>query len=249
MRIVHFLLGLFAYIFFNVVFIYFICFLVNFKVPKSIDAPMTDINLFQSVAIDLVLILIFAIHHSLTPRAFFKKWIQKYIPWHLERSVYVMISSALLSLIMWQWRPVTIEFWRIEGSSYSITIYFLFIIGSLSSLAASFHIDHYDLFGVRQVYCYLRNVSYPTPEYNEKGLYRLVRHPIMLGTLMALWLTPVMTAGHFLFSISMSFYIFVGTLLEERDLLSSFGHSYKDYQRRVPMIIPFIKIRRLINND
>ncbi|MBF0420522.1 MAG: isoprenylcysteine carboxylmethyltransferase family protein [Magnetococcales bacterium] len=248
MRFVHFLFGLTAYISFNAVFLYFLGFLANFQVPKSIDTPITDIHLFQAVAIDMLLIGIFAIHHSVSPREFVKKWLKKHVPWHLERSVYVMIASLLLALLMWQWKPVTRELWRIEDAFLGTMIYAFFAMGALSSLAASFHIDHYDLFGLRQVYFNLRNIPYQTPEYHEKGFYKFVRHPIMLGTMIALWCTPIMTVGHFLFAATLTLYIFIGIYFEERDLRVALGHSYKEYQERIPMIFPFFKKNRKNGN-
>jgi len=243
-RLIHFFFGLSAYAAFHAVFIYFAGFLANFQVPKSINTPVVGNSIFQSLAIDVVLIALFAVHHSAAPRAFFKKWLQKHIPAHLERSVYVMMSSILLALLMWQWMPVTQEIWRVEDSFGKFPITVLFVAGVVSALVASFHIDHYDLFGMRQVYCHLRNLPYTPPIFNEKGLYKVVRHPIMLGTLVVLWATPVMTVGHFLFAISMSLYIFIGTFLEERDLLVTLGGTYGNYQKRVPMIVPFFRGRR-----
>ncbi|MEO5370786.1 MAG: hypothetical protein H7833_12015 [Magnetococcus sp. DMHC-1] len=237
----HFIFGLVAYAAFNVVFMYFAGFLANFHVPKSIDAPLTGSDLPLALTINLVLLTVFALHHSITPRHFFKKWLLRHLPAHLERSVYVLLASVLLALVMWQWQPMPQMLWQVENIWGKTILLALYLVGVVAPLVASFHIDHYDLFGLRQVQCYLLNRPYVSPPFDEKGLYRLVRHPIMLGTLIVLWATPAMTMGHFLLALFLTGYIFVGIFFEERDLLRTIGKPYDSYRKRVPMLFPFLK--------
>lgn len=238
MRSVYLIFGLAAYVLFNGVFAYFGGFLFNFYVPKSIDFPAMETSVVQALVIDGALLALFAVHHSLVPRTFFKEWQKKHIPPPLERSVYVMVASLLLALLMWQWQPVPWELWRVESVYGRWIVTTLFVAGVFGPLAASFQIDHYDLFGLRQVLCCFRNIPYTPPKFEEKGMYRVVRHPIMLGTLLALWATPTMTAGHLLLAVVLTVYIFVGIFLEERDAMAALGAPYATYQERVPMIIP-----------
>lgn len=243
MRLVHFIFGCLAYVLFNAVFMYFTCFLLNFMVPKSIDIPVTDSDMYQAVMINLFLIVAFAIHHSSAPRDFFKKWLKERLPEHLHRSVYVMLASLFLAFLMWQWQALPQELWRVDNGTIRLTIDFLYVGAAILTFVTSFHVDHWDLFGVRHVYCHLVGKTYTKPHFDEKGLYRIVRHPIMLGTLLVLWVTPDMTVGHFLLSACLTVYIFSGTFLEERDLLVTIGTPYKNYKKEVPMFVPFFKWR------
>ncbi|MBF0155298.1 MAG: isoprenylcysteine carboxylmethyltransferase family protein [Magnetococcales bacterium] len=240
MRMIHFIFGLVAYLAFNAVFVYFAGFLAHVYVPKSIDAPLVGGRVAEAFWIDGGLLLLFAVHHSVAPREFFKKWLLQHIPAHLERSVYVLLSSLLLALVMGLWQPIPLELWRVESVPGRWITHGLFMIGVVMSLVASFHIDHYDLFGVWQVHCHLLQRAYAPPPFDEKGLYKVVRHPIMLGTLIALWATPLMTVGHFLLAVFLTTYVFIGMFFEERDLLATLGEPYAAYRRRVPMIFPFV---------
>ncbi|MBF0176185.1 MAG: isoprenylcysteine carboxylmethyltransferase family protein [Magnetococcales bacterium] len=241
MRLLHFIFGLMAYAAFNAVFVYLAGFLANVYVPKSIDFPQVGVPLFQSLGIDTLLMLLFAVHHSVASRPFFKAWLTRHVPAHLERSVYVLVASLLLALIMGLWQPILGELWRVENVAGVWMIQMVFIVALLSPLAASFQIDHYDLFGMRQVYCHMRGLPYAPPRFDERGMYKVVRHPIMVGTMVAFWAVPVMTWGHFLWAAFMSAYIFIGIFLEERDMLTTLGEPYGLYRKRVPMLVPLIR--------
>ncbi len=241
MRLLHFLFGLIAYLMFNGVFVYFAGFLVNIGVPKGIDTPLSDFSLWQAALVDGLWLALFALHHSIAPRMFFKRLLLRWLPAHLERSVYVLVSSLLLALVMAAWQPIPGEVWRFDGGAPRMALLALFAVGTVLPLLASFQIDHYDLFGMRQVRCYWLQRPYVSPTFGEKGLYRVVRHPIMLGTMIVLWATPLMTWGHLLWAAFLTAYIFIGIHFEERDLCATLGSPYIDYQKRIPMIIPLLR--------
>ena len=233
--------GLASYLVFFCSFGYTIGFIGNFLVPKSIDAGLggggPESGLAQSILIDVVLIVLFAVPHSVMARPAFKRWWTRIIPASCERSTYVLISSLLLILIFWQWRPITTTIWRVEGWPAAV-LTTIFWIGWLTGLTATHLIDHFELFGVRQVFDALRGAAARMTPFKTPLLYRLVRHPLMLGLLLAFWATPHMTAGHLLFAAMTTAYILVGTRLEERDLVAQFGATYERYRRRVPMLVP-----------
>jgi protein-S-isoprenylcysteine O-methyltransferase Ste14 len=185
----------------------------------------------------VVLIVLFAVPHSVMARPAFKRWWTRIIPASCERSTYVLVSSLLLILIFWQWRPITTTIWRVEGWPAAV-LTTIFWIGWLTGLTATHLIDHFELFGVRQVFDALRGAAARMTPFKTPLLYRLVRHPLMLGLLLAFWATPHMTAGHLLFAAMTTAYILVGTRLEERDLVAQFGATYERYRRRVPMLVP-----------
>jgi protein-S-isoprenylcysteine O-methyltransferase Ste14 len=228
--------GLASYLIFSVSFGYAPAFVGNFLVPKSIDVgPETTPAL--AVLINVMLLGAFAIQHSVMARPAFKRWWTRVIPLSCERSTYVLISSVLLILIFWQWRPIVATVWRVEGwAAASLTA--MFWIGWLIAMASTFQIDHFELFGLRQVFDALRGVADRVQAFKTPLLYRLVRHPLMLGLLLAFWATPHMTAGHLLFAVMNTAYILVGVRLEERDLVAAFGATYELYRRRVPMLLP-----------
>lgn len=244
MRLINHIFGMTGYLLFNAVFVYFAGFLSNFQVPRSIDTPPTGMSVPLALAVDGGLLLIFAIHHSVAARPFFKKWLTGTVPFHLERSIYVIISSLLLAFVMWGWQPIPVELWRVDQPVLVTLIDGLFLVGLVVSLVATFQTDHSDLLGLRQIHFYLRNQPYTPPPFQEKGLYRVVRHPIMLGTLIVLWSTPSLTLGRLVFASILSSYIFVGIFLEERDLSATLGESYDHYRKKIPKIIPWIKWHR-----
>ena len=228
--------GLASYLIFFLSFAYTPAFLGNFLVPKTIDVG-PDGGLAQAVLIDVILLCVFAIQHSVMARPAFKRWWTRIIPASCERSTYVLISSLLLILIFWQWRPIVAPVWRVEGWPEAM-LTAMFWMGWLIALASTFQIDHFELFGLRQVVDALRGAADRVKAFKTPLLYRLVRHPLMLGLLLAFWATPHMTAGHLLFAIMNTAYILVGVRLEERDLVAEFGASYEHYRRRVPMLMP-----------
>jgi protein-S-isoprenylcysteine O-methyltransferase Ste14 len=240
-RIAAVIYGLASYLIFTLSFAYTIGFVGNYLVPKSIDvgsgAGGPASGLVPSVLIDAVLLGIFAVQHSVMARPAFKRWWTTIVPESCERSTYVLISSLLLILLFWQWRPITTTIWHVEGWPAAI-LTAIFALGWLIGLASTHMIDHFELFGLRQVFDALRGGAARMPLFKTPLLYRLVRHPLMLGLLLAFWATPYMTAGHLLFAVLTTAYIFVGTRLEERDLVAQFGATYERYRRRVPMLLP-----------
>ncbi len=228
--------GLASYLIFSLSFAYTPAFLGDFLVPKTIDKG-PDSAVAPAILIDALLLGLFAIQHSVMARPAFKRWWTRIIPPSCERSTYVLISSALLVLIFWQWRPIPVTIWRVEGWA-AATLMAVFWLGWLIALSSTFQIDHFELFGVRQVVDALRGAAGRTQAFKTPFLYRVVRHPLMLGMLLAFWATPHMTAGHLLFAALSTAYILVGVRLEERDLVVVFGVAYERYRRRVPMLLP-----------
>ena len=237
-RVAAVIYGLASYLVFTLSFAYMIGFVGNYLVPKSIDVGSAgESGLAQSILIDAALLAVFAIQHSVMARPAFKRWWTRIVPDSCERSTYVLISSLLLILMFWQWRLITTTIWRVEGWPAAI-LTAIFSLGWLIGLASTHMIDHFELFGLRQVFGALRGGAARVALFKTPLLYRLVRHPLMLGLLLAFWATPHMTAGHLLFAVLTTAYIFVGTRLEERDLVAQFGATYERYRQRVPMLLP-----------
>jgi methanethiol S-methyltransferase len=240
-RILIFLYAVLSYVAFLVASAYAVGFVGNLGVPKSIDVGGVATR-SEALLVDLVLLASFALQHSIMARPAFKRWSTRFIPASAERSTYVLLSSLLLVLLFWQWRPLPTVVWRTDGLGAAV-IAGLYWTGWLVVLASTFMIDHFDLTGLRQGYAALRAVDARTPTFRKRWLYRVVRHPIMLGFVVAFWATPVMSLGHLLFAVMTSGYIFVGLWLEERDLQAAFGETYQRYRDEVPMLVPFASVR------
>jgi len=236
-RIATFLYGLVCYVLFLATFLYAVGFVGDIVVPKAIDGPPAG-GFWPSLAIDALLLAVFAVQHSVMARRWFKERWTRIVPWTVERSTYVLFASAALALLMWQWRPLGGEVWRVEAAPARWLLWALFALGWTLVLYATFLINHFDLFGLRQVWLALRGRPYTRSHFGTPGPYRLVRHPLYLGFLLAFWATPHMTVTHLVFALATTGYILVAIQLEERDLVREHGEAYASYRRRVPMLLP-----------
>jgi protein-S-isoprenylcysteine O-methyltransferase Ste14 len=241
-RILFFAYGIFSYLIFLGTFLYAIGFIGNFGVPRTLDGPASG-PLLISFAIDAGLLTLFAVQHSVMARKWFKEWWTRLVPKPVERSTYVLFSSIALIVLFTLWRPLGGVIWSIEDPTGRFVLRALFAFGWGLVLVSTFLINHFDLFGLRQVWFYLlgkpeRAMSFVTP-----GPYRLVRHPLYVGWLFAFWMTPLMTSAHLLFSIATTAYILIAIQLEERDLVREHGETYEDYRRSVPMLVPSVRKR------
>jgi methanethiol S-methyltransferase len=237
-RVAAVLYGVLSYLVFFGSSLYSMGFIGNYFVPKSIDNGSSG-SLTESILVDMLLLGAFAVQHSVMARPAFKRWWTLIVPSHCERSTYVLLSSLVLLLLFWQWRPITTTIWQANGALATVLIS-IYWAGWLVVLGSTYLIDHFDLFGLRQVFAALRGSAPAAAIFQTPLLYRLVRHPLMLGFLIVFWATPQMSAGHLLFAALSTGYILVGIQLEERDLITVFGDRYKQYRERVPMLFPRI---------
>lgn len=241
-RVLGFLYGVGCYVFFLLVFLYMVAFIADIPVvgwvPKTVThgAPMGGLS---AVFMDVFWLSLFGVQHSVMARAGFKTWIERWVPRHVERSTYVLASSLVLALAMWQWQPVEGVVWQFEGALAHDVLWGLFAFGWVLIFVATFLTNHFDLFGLRQVYLELARKTYSHVEFKVVFLYKWIRHPMMLGLLIAFWATPVMTVSHLLFSTVMSIYVFIGIHFEERGLLRALGRDYAEWRRKTPMVLPF----------
>jgi protein-S-isoprenylcysteine O-methyltransferase Ste14 len=241
-RILFFAYGSLSYLIFLGTFLYAVCFIGNFGVPRTLDGAASG-PLAVSFAIDAGLLALFAVQHSVMARKWFKQWWTRIVPKAVERSTYVLFSSLALILLFTQWRPLGVIIWSVEDPAGQVVLRALFAFGWGLVLVSTFLINHFDLFGLRQVWLYLLNRPYNTLRFATPGPYRLVRHPLYVGWLFAFWMTPVMTLAHLLFSIATTLYILLAIQFEERDLVREHGGDYEEYRRAVPMLIPFTRKR------
>jgi protein-S-isoprenylcysteine O-methyltransferase Ste14 len=237
-RILFFGYGVACYLVFFATFLYAIAFIGNLGTPTALDAaPVEPVT--RALAIDVALLGLFAVQHSVMARKWFKQRWTRIVPKPVERSTYVLFSSLALILLFWQWRPIGGTVWMVEGAGAAALLRILFAFGWTLVLVATFLIDHFDLFGLRQVWLYLIGRPYTARPFATPGPYRFVRHPLYVGWFFAFWMTPTMTAAHLLFAVATSAYILIAIQLEEHDLVREFGNLYQDYRSRVPMLIPF----------
>ena len=238
-RIAIFLYGVVSYAIFFVTFLYAVGFIGNFGVPRTLDAGPSR-PFVESLLIDLGLLALFALQHSVMARPAFKRWFTRVVPEAAERSTYVLASSVALIAMFALWQPLGGVVWTVTDATARGVLWGCFAFGWLLVLVSTFLINHFDLFGLRQVWLQLVGKPYTTLVFGTPGPYKLVRHPLYVGWFFAFWATPTMTVSHLLFAIMTTAYILVAIQLEERDL-ETFHPEYREYKARVPMLIPFTK--------
>jgi protein-S-isoprenylcysteine O-methyltransferase Ste14 len=236
-RVLFFIYGVISYLVFFVTFLYAVGFVGNLVVPKTIDSGFQG-GTGSVLIVNILLLALFALQHSIMARRSFKKWWAKIVPVEIERSTYVLFSSIVLILMFYFWRPVTDVIWNVQSTALTNILLALFFFGWFFVLTGTFLINHFNLFGLQQVYRALKKQEQQYPKFVTPFYYKFVRHPLMLGFIIAFWAAPVMTAGHLLFAIATTGYILIAIQLEERDLVSYHGEAYKRYQREVSQIIP-----------
>ena len=237
-RVLALVYGVVAYALFFVSFLYAIGFVDDLMVPKTIDSGAQG-SLAAAVVIDLLVLGVFAIQHSVMARPAFKRGWTRLVPKPVERSTYVLFATLALILIMWAWRPIPTLVWSVGHGSLAMAITVLSLLGWGMVLVSTFLINHFELFGLQQVWAYMNGREVPAQAFRSPLFYKMVRHPIYLGFIIAFWAAPTMTVGRLIFAAATTAYIFIGIWFEERDLVGYFGDTYVEYRRRVTMIIPF----------
>lgn len=236
-RLMFFLYGVVSYLIFLATFLYAIAFVGGFAVPSRLDGPLRT-SLPEALLIDCVLLTIFAVQHSVMARPWFKERWTQIVPWAIERSTYVLFASLALLLLFWQWRPIGIQIWAVDAPLARGILWALFAAGWATVLVVTFLINHFDLFGLRQVWLPLVGKPYTRVAFRTPLPYRFVRHPLYFGFLLAFWMTPSMTLAHLVFAIATTAYIVLAIQFEEHDLVKEHGAQYEAYRRTVPMLIP-----------
>jgi protein-S-isoprenylcysteine O-methyltransferase Ste14 len=236
-RISTLLYGIFCYLVFFATFLYAIAFLGDFGGPRTIDSGVEG-SIGGALAINAGLLALFALQHSIMARSWFKRAWTRIVPPAVERSTYVLFSSVALIVLFWQWRPIGGLVWQVDNELGRMAIFWVYAAGWMLLLIATFLINHFDLFGLRQVYLHFRGQEYTSLAFRTPGLYRLMRHPIYFSWLCIFWATPRMTIAHLVFAVATTGYILMAIQLEERDLVRAYGDSYRRYKQQVPSILP-----------
>ena len=237
MKFIVFLYGIVSYAIGVAAMVYLIFFMINIVVPKGIDSAAVS-ALMPAVLVDLILIGLFALQHSVMARPGFKEVWTRIVPKPAERSTYVLMTGLILALLFWRWQPIPGVVWSVENPIGKTLLQGLFWLGWVILFSATFMINHFDLFGLRQVYFRLKSQPYQPVPFVQVALYRFVRHPIMLGLLLGVWATPEMSIGHLLFAAAMTGYVLIGIVLEEHDTREALGESYERYRRQTSMLVP-----------
>jgi len=231
------LYGIVAYVIFLVTFVYAIAFVGDIVVPKTVDSG-TPGPLMEALIVNVVLLGIFAVQHSVMARQGFKRWWTRIVPKSIERSTFVVFATAALALMLWQWRPMPDVIWSVQDPIAIAVIQVVFWLGWAILLLSTFLLNHFELFGLRQVLARMMGWKLPEPQFRTPFLYKRVRHPLYLGFILGFWATPTMTMGHLLLSVGTTGYILIGIFFEERDLVHMFGDQYRNYRRQVSMLFP-----------
>jgi protein-S-isoprenylcysteine O-methyltransferase Ste14 len=239
-RFIAFLYGLASYVAFFVTILYAIGFVSGLVVPKTIDTGAV-VPITEAFIVNLLLMSVFAVQHSVMARKQFKQWWTRFVPKSVERSTYVLFSSLALILLFWQWRPIPTVVWQITDPQIAMAVTGVSFVGWLIVFTSTFLINHFELFGLHQVANNLAGRSMPAPRFRTPMYYQFVRHPIYLGFIIAFWAAPTMTDGHLMFAAVTTAYIFVGIMLEEHDLVDLFGDEYRHYKARVSILVPWRK--------
>jgi protein-S-isoprenylcysteine O-methyltransferase Ste14 len=236
-RLLFFAYGFVSYVVFLATFLYAIAFVGGFIVPRRLDGELQT-SMTTALALDCLLLTVFAVQHSLMARPWFKERWTRIVPWAIERSTYVLCASLALLLLFWQWRPIGMQIWSVETPAARVVLWTLFAAGWATVLIVTFLINHFDLFGLRQVWLPLMGRPYSKVSFRTPLPYRFVRHPLYFGFLLAFWMTPTMTLAHLVFAVATTAYIVLAIQFEEKDLVSEHGTAYEEYRRRVPMLLP-----------
>ncbi len=229
--------GVISYVLFAGVFVYLVGFVDDVVVPRSVNRAI-DAPLGQALVVDVVLVALFGVQHSVMARPRFKRWWTRYVPSPVERSTYVLCANVILALLFWQWRTIDTVVWNVGSAPARMTLDIIGALGWAIAFASTFMIDHFDLFGLRQVWTAWKRRPRSEIAFRTVLFYRLVRHPLMLGFLIAFWATPTMSGGHLIFAAAMTLYILIALRFEERDLVAALGDTYRRYRERVPMLFP-----------
>jgi methanethiol S-methyltransferase len=247
-RLLFFVYGVASYLIFLMTFLYAIAFVGGFAVPRRLDGRL-DTSIGVALAIDCALLTVFAVQHSVMARRWFKQRWTQIVPCTIERSTYVLCASLALLLLFWQWRPIGLQIWSVENGAARMALWTLFAAGWTTVLTVTFLINHFDLFGLRQVWLPLIGKPYSRVSFRTPLPYRFVRHPLYFGFLLAFWMTPTLTLAHLVFAVATAAYIVLAIQFEERDLVTEHGARYEEYRRAVPMLLPGSRRLRVARPD